>query len=211
MTKNRRDLMADPFGGSEEGSDGLPKLSMSDADAALFGELSRREVVRQTVRGVSVFNVFPDVKQPRRAVPLEVRKNWNSNRIQDIADLFTNWLTLINTERVELSLPPFNIDDFLWAENVEGKSTEEESIEVGISEAGPIERSFLKLVDLAISIRRDGLVNPITVQRTGSDSYRLETGERRWLAYHLLFAYFNGDDDKPDEREKWEFVPAKHR
>jgi ParB-like chromosome segregation protein Spo0J len=58
---------------------------------------------------------------------------------------------------------------------------------------------LIDLADLAISIRKTGLTNPITVVRMDR-IYRLETGERRWLAYHLLNIYF------PDE--DWNRIPA---
>jgi hypothetical protein len=67
---------------------------------------------------------------------------------------------------------------------------------------GILELSLLELVDLAASIRRDGLTNPVTVAQTG-DHYQLETGERRWLAYHLLHWFFE------DERDKWAKIPAR--
>ncbi|QPC85215.1 ParB N-terminal domain-containing protein [Phototrophicus methaneseepsis] len=46
---------------------------------------------------------------------------------------------------------------------------------------------FLTLVGLAASIRTNGLINPITVNHQ-VDRYIIETGERRWLAHHLLLA-----------------------
>jgi hypothetical protein len=75
---------------------------------------------------------------------------------------------------------------------------------------GPVETSFLRIVMLASSIRRDGLTNPITVAPLGMDAFRLETGERRWLAYHLLHAFFDGKDGRPDEREFWRKIPARN-
>ena len=39
-----------------------------------------------------------------------------------------------------------------------------------------------KLEELSHSIRANGLIQPITVQRTGPDEYRIIAGERRWRA-----------------------------
>ena len=201
----------DPFGGDNPVPDAedeeRPSLSMSDADAALFGELARVDVGRQTVRPVSIFDVYPDVKQPRRAVPLQVRQHW-SGQPRDIASLFNAWLGLISAERQKAGQPDFDLNDFLWAEAVEGRGRSEDDIDNAPGDAGPLEQSFGKIVELAVSIRRDGLVNPVTVQRSGRDQYQLETGERRWLAYHVLFGYFNGESGKPQERSKWENIPA---
>ena len=51
---------------------------------------------------------------------------------------------------------------------------------------------LLRLADLAASIFQDGLTNPITVVKSG-DGYVIETGERRWVAYHLLNAIVDDD------------------
>ncbi|TVR24577.1 MAG: hypothetical protein EA396_01215 [Anaerolineaceae bacterium] len=216
---NRKGKLAgvDPFGADQpdeqpdQGDDAAtsadtPKLSMSDADAALFGELSRREGQRQNVRGVSIFSIYPDAKQPRRAVPSDVRAHW-SGEPKDIADLFNAWLQHINAERKRAGRPRFRLDDVLWAESVQAQNHDEEDMKRE-EVAGPVERGFLQVIDLAISIRRDGLANPVTLHRAGGNQYRLETGERRWLAYHVLYGYFNGADGKPQERDKWENIPS---
>ncbi len=58
----------------------------------------------------------------------------------------------------------------------------------------------MEIVSLAASIKRDGLTNPVTVSPKGQQ-YQLETGERRWLAYHLLLLYTQDD--------KWKRIPAR--
>ncbi|GAB4332159.1 MAG: hypothetical protein Kow00117_16810 [Phototrophicales bacterium] len=214
---SRKDRLAnvDPFGNEDDQSTSpvdltageRPRMTMADADQALFGALAKREGMRQTIRPISIFNIQPDVKQPRRAVPYQVREHW-SGRPKDIADLFNAWVMLIDQERQEDGHPPFNLDEVLWSEAVERQGRSEDDIENAPYQAGPIENSFLKVIHLAISIRRDGLANPITVQRTPKGAYRIETGERRWLAYHVLFGYFNGDAGKPNERDKWENIPC---
>lgn len=208
---SRRDQMAgvDPFGLGGADSEARPKLSPMEADAALFGELARRDLGRQVVKPISIFHILPDAQQPRRAVPTDVRKQW-SGKPADAADLFNAWLGLIDKERSLAGHSSFNVDDYLWAEAVEKAQRLEEEVEEQVvdNRAGPIERSFLRVVSLAVSIRRNGLANPVTIIRINSQDYRLETGERRWLAYHLLFAYFNGDNRKPDERSRWQNIPA---
>lgn len=196
----------DPFGGESEES--RPTLTTTEADAALFGELARRDLGRQVVKPISIFNIQPDFQQPRRAVPTDVRKQW-SGKPADMADLLNAWLTLIEKERTEAGRTGFNVDEYLWSEAVERKQRAEHDVEeLDDGHGGPVERSFLKVVALAVSIRRNSLANPVTVIRINQQDYRLETGERRWLAYHLLFAYFNGDQGKPDERSRWQNIPA---
>jgi ParB/RepB/Spo0J family partition protein len=45
-----------------------------------------------------------------------------------------------------------------------------------------------KLAALAHSIGEDGLMNPIRVIPDGADRFRIEEGERRWWAHHILVA-----------------------
>lgn len=45
---------------------------------------------------------------------------------------------------------------------------------------------LLELDALAHSIETDGLMNPIRVIPDGNDRYRIEEGERRWWAHHVL-------------------------
>jgi hypothetical protein len=211
MSRKNKLADLDPFGrddqsGGQSGADDRPRLTMSDADLALFGELSKRETARHMVRSTSIFSVYPDPRQPRRAVPSNVRAYW-SGEPKDIADLFNAWLQQINKERKIRNQPRFNLDDVLWAESVE-RQARKEGEHISVDDVGPIERSFLQVVDLAVSIRRDGLANPITIQRISGSRYRLETGERRWLAFHILYGYFNGTDGKPNEHDRWESIPA---
>ena len=207
---SRRDQLAgiDPLSRGSGDGDEKPRssMSMSEADAALFGELSRRESTRQTVRPVSIFDIHPDIKQARRAVPTHARAHWSGDP-RDIADLFNAWLGIIAEERRLSTQPPFDLNDHLWAEVVESRQRDGEE-ETRAYDPGPIERAFRAVIDLAVSIRRDGLANPITIQRTGPNVYQLETGERRWLAYHILYGYFNGDGGKPQERDRWEGIPS---
>jgi hypothetical protein len=205
---SRRDQLAgiDPLGRRDETEQSRTPMSISEADAALFGELSRREATRQTVRPVSIFDIHPDIKQARRAVPVQARGHWSGDP-RDIADLFNAWLGIIGDERRAANQPPFDLNEHLWAEVVESRQREEDEGESAYR-PGPVERAFLAVTGLAVSIRRDGLANPVTIQRVGPNHYQLETGERRWLAYHILYGYFNGDGGKPQERDRWEGIPA---
>jgi hypothetical protein len=67
---------------------------------------------------------------------------------------------------------------------------------------GLLESAFQKIVDLAASIKRDGLTNPITIAQKGR-FFTIETGERRWLAYHLLNAVFS------ENIGEWANIPAR--
>ena len=76
-----------------------------------------------------------------------------------------------------------------------------------VSGLPPLEASFQRVVDLAASIRQDGLMNPVTVAASGN-GYVIETGERRWLAVHLLRWHFGVDDENERGALKWDKIPA---
>ena len=84
------------------------------------------------------------------------------------------------------------------------ESAEDEEVEIS---SGPLETGFRLVLDLAATIRRDGLINPVTIAHAGVN-YRLETGERRWLAYHLLYAFYDGTEGRPNEQKQWQRIPA---
>ena len=49
-----------------------------------------------------------------------------------------------------------------------------------------IRERLAKLDGLADSIATDGLIQPIRVFQDGPDTYRIESGERRWWAHHIM-------------------------
>ncbi|MEZ4670820.1 MAG: ParB N-terminal domain-containing protein [Anaerolineae bacterium] len=165
-------------------------LSPAETDASIFGSLDRADAGRQVAKPISIFEVHPDSLQPRRAVPSPVRPYWDGRPVTTSV-LFSHWYDLAVQERGE-GAPEFNVRQHLLAEE-----------EVPRPESsGPIDMALLDIVELAANIRANGLTNPITIAQT-QNGYRLETGERRWLAYHLLFISFE------DEQEKWGRIPAR--
>ncbi len=136
-----------------------------------------------TAKPIPITDIHPDPSQPRRTVPFAVRQVWDSK----LDTLFETWLKAVEAERGNAD---FNLDILLTPQGDEVRN----------HAPLPIEAALLGLIDLAASILRSGLTNPITVVRDG-ESYLLETGERRWLAYHLL--YFHTKD------EQWTKIPAR--
>lgn len=192
MTKRRfRDSADVPFGEERPGVGD----SWIQADSDIFGAIAAVDAQNERIKGVSIFDITPDPAQPRRAVPSTVRAQWNGNPAT-VADMFTAWWDLTQQERGE---KPFPLEGYLMEVDEAERS----------NQPGPIEASFLQVIDLAVSIRRDGLTNPVTVAPVNG-RYQLETGERRWLAYHLLYAFFDGQQpERPDEREIWGKIPAR--
>lgn len=138
-----------------------------------------------------IFAIYPDLAQPRRAVPSEFRGDWDGDPQTLAEQIFEPWLKWVEQERGR----PFDLDEYL---NDDDNSHIAEG--EGASLPGALEASLLAIVNLAGSIYRDGLMNAITVVHRGQQ-YQLETGERRWLAYHLLYAHTHD--------EQWSKIPAR--
>lgn len=159
-------------------------------DSAIFGSIAEIDKGRQVAKPISIFDIYPDPLQPRRAIPSPVRIHWDG-RPATTATLFDAWFRLAVEERSE----DFKIEPFLLGLDEAPRPEEKEII-------GPIYASLIDLLEMAANIRANGLTNPITVANASS-GYHLETGERRWLAYHILNIYFE------DEQEKWSRIAAR--
>lgn len=159
--------------------------SVQDADAAIFGSLRQIESGRLVAKPISIYEIFPDPKQPRRLLPGWLRYD------RPIEDILADWWAMANDEAGG-AIP---LADLLTGEETFRSQDADDR------QQGHIEASFMKLVNLAATIRRDGgLINPVTVYKTGT-VYQLETGERRWLAHHLLsFAL---------AEERWQKISAR--
>lgn len=142
--------------------------------------------------------IYPDPAQPRRVIPSSVRQYWNGQP-QQLPNLFEKWLEEIRLER---NGQPFELDAVLTGELTERSQIDPDSDDLPAVEQrmGAREASFARIAELAASIYRDGLTNPITIAQRGR-LYVIETGERRWLAYHLVRWHF-GDAD-------WATIPAR--
>ncbi|MBC7812332.1 MAG: ParB N-terminal domain-containing protein [Burkholderiales bacterium] len=156
-------------------------------DSTIYGAIANSEANYDSIEPISIFDIYPDQAQPRRTLPSALQVYWNG-RPETVSELFTLWLDLVHNERGNDS---FDINGYL---NAHGDA------ETRPEKTGPIESAFLPIADLAVSIKIEGLTNPITVAHDRSQ-YRLETGERRWLAYHLLWTHFQDD--------RWSKIPAR--
>ncbi len=168
-------------------------LTLEDVDKQLYSDiLDNIQDQRMVAKPIGIFEISPDDLQPRRVVPASVRREagW-VNPPADTDRLFRMW-----TEVVEAEIQhPFDVHQRL-ALAYDSDSADE------AREPHPFELSLLRVIELAGSIQRDGLSNPVTVVRDGN-GFRLETGERRWLAYHLLYHYAR------DGKQKWASIPAR--
>lgn len=168
------------------------QVTSQEATDAIFssGTLDIAEH-RQVAKPISIFDIYPDFTQPRRIIPSAIRHLWTGEP-ETLVSLFDVWIQAVESEKkdyfdVKTHLTQIGTEDF------------DESKEMP-DETGPLEKALLSVARLAANIRQVGLTNPITVVHTGR-KYRLETGERRWIAYHLLNTYF------PDGQ--WSKIPAR--
>ena len=165
-------------GGTGESSD-----AFDPPDADVYGGLDLRVTSNVVARPISLYDIYPDPTQPRRVLPLYLRHLLRSTPIDEI---ITHWHGASEEAYGE------RIDVLALIEK-RGQVAEEDAPVSGIH------GDFMEMLKLAGDIHRDGLLNPITI--IGLDApYRIETGERRWWAYHILRFYTGGS--------QWEAIPA---
>lgn len=165
--------------------------SLRDGADEMFGRSAPGSGIstgRQVARPISIFDIWPDMAQPRRAMPSAARYAWDGDP-HNLRQAFDAWLTLAEDEAgVEIDLRGI----------IEGGLSEEQL--PALPDEATLAESFVKLAALAASIQQEGLTNPITIVEHGQ-GYQIETGERRWLAYHLLYCLTDG--------KKWSKIPAR--
>ncbi len=218
MARNRRDRGENPdnilgeLGSNESNDSPFSGLTTSDiADAGYgsgighddpFAKLGRgKEKIHQT----QIESISPNLTQPRRAIPSSVRQYWSgSSDLESMATFFKRWLDEIELERQDLGIPElFPLDDYLDGRETprtSGIEKEEDLEQINNKQIGAKEKALMQVIELAASIRRDGLINPISIAQKDL-LWEIETGERRWLAYHLLNWRIAGDE--------WEKIPAR--
>lgn len=179
-------------------------IGMSLEEAAAVGyDLQIDTVKHITISNIDIFSIWPDRAQPRRTMPSVIAWDGQPNTVQNALQ---RWLAALREERQTQEN-----DAALWDWLKAVLQQETGDLEALYSDRpGPIETGLLNLVELAASIRSEGLTNAITIARTENGRYRLETGERRWMAYHLLDSVF-GESETGDGSDgaTWQKIPAR--
>jgi hypothetical protein len=145
--------------------------------------------VRTKVVNVDLLAVRRDPTQPRR-LPSALMRVWDGSAA-GVGDMFQAWYALASEERGEA----FPLHDYF-----DGKVFADALTDDWMG-ARPIGAVLVQLINLALDILHNGLTNPIHLVRLDETSFALETGERRWLAYHLLRLKFPED-------QTWSKIPA---
>lgn len=142
----------------------------------------REKEGRVVARPISIFKIWADPSQPRRVIPPQIRKSWNGDP-DKVQDLVLEWVRgLKHSIRMELD----------WIGVLKGNA----QIDIDRDHMTPFLAGFVGVLDLAMNIRDKGLNSPITVVKGGDGDYLLHTGERRWMAHHLLQIALGKDYEK---------------
>src|SRR5258708_5749932 len=132
--------------------------------------------------------IRPDPIQPRRVLPEAIHMAFHSNRLTPTQAL--KELIQIAQVIARQNGRPFNsVLDLLPDE------TDDEPSEVEPSRLSPEEQLVTDLVNLAMTLRDDGQVNPLTVvdvTQGVTRLYRVETGERRYWASWIVRDFLPG-------------------
>jgi hypothetical protein len=131
--------------------------------------------------------VRPDPVQPRRVLPEQLHFAFHSNRLTPTQAL-KELVQLVQVAARQRGRPFNNVLELL--PNPDDETDEDQSVHLS-----PEEQLLHDLVNLAITIRDDGQVNPLTVVDVSqgvTQQFRIETGERRYWATWLLRDFIAG-------------------
>jgi hypothetical protein len=123
--------------------------------------------------------VRPDPVQPRRVLPQQIHHKFHNNRLTPTQAL-RELVQLAQVSSRQNGRPFSNVLELL--PNVDSDSEQSDKL-------SPEEEILCDLVNLAVTIRDDGQVNPLTVvdmTQGVTRLYRIETGERRYWATWIL-------------------------
>jgi len=133
--------------------------------------------------------VRPDPVQPRRVLPEQLHFAFHNNRLTPTQAL-KELVQLVQVAARQRGRPFNNVLELL--PNPDDEADEDQSVHLS-----PEEQLLHDLVNLAITIRDDGQVNPLTVVDASqgvTQQFRIETGERRYWATWLLRDFIAGYD-----------------
>jgi DNA-binding cell septation regulator SpoVG len=161
------------FDDTPESEEPHRSLTAAEESAKGFGNSLARQMQKDRLTKLSIYEIEPDLVQPRRVIPTSLRQKVFISP-NHMGEVFKLWA-------LEAEIDPMEY----WGIEESALPEEEQS--------SPVKAALIKLIGLAFSIHRDGLINSITVVQ-GQQGYFIETGERRWFAYHLLNYLFPDDE-----------------
>ncbi|MBW4438474.1 MAG: hypothetical protein KME04_15140 [Pleurocapsa minor GSE-CHR-MK-17-07R] len=150
-----------------------------------FPQMSPDNTIR--VERILLELVRPDPVQPRRVLPESIHLRFHANHVTPTQAL-RELVQIVQIAARQRGRPFASLLELL------PNSDDEREDELAVS-LSPEETLLRDLVNLAITIRDDGQVNPLTVVDASQGVtrlYRIETGERRYWATWLLRDFIPG-------------------
>lgn len=133
--------------------------------------------------------VRPDPVQPRRVLPEQLHLAFHGSRLTPTQAL-KELVQLVQVAARQRGRPFNNVLELL-------PNSDDESGDEQDAKLSPEEQLLRDLINLAVTIRDDGQVNPLTVVDVSEGvmrQFRIETGERRYWATWLLRDFIPGYD-----------------
>ena len=130
--------------------------------------------------------VYPDPAQPRRVLPASIYQAFYEERCTPVQAL-KEFIQLVQVTARQKGRPFTAVDDLL--------PNAEDDNEIDVGKLTPEEELLRDLVNLGMTIRDDGQVNPLTIVNRSQGVtrlYRIETGERRYWATWLMMEFLAG-------------------
>ncbi|MBZ0278532.1 MAG: ParB N-terminal domain-containing protein [Anaerolineae bacterium] len=158
----------------------IDELLGSVTEELLLGNHQQFEDHTLRVERLLLEMVRPDPVQPRRVLPEQLHFAFHGNRLTPTQAL-KELVQLVQVAARQRGRPFNNVLELL--PNPDDESDEERAVHLS-----PEEQLLHDLVNLAITIRDDGQVNPLTVVDVSqgvTQQFRIETGERRYWATWL--------------------------
>jgi len=156
---------------------------LSKADEQLYGQIAKVDSNRIIAEPINIDRIAPDPVQPRRVLPGVIRGYWETDMPGWM--LMERWMLHIEMITGEKMLPGRGDLSQAILQMLNPFQNDEGEI-FSNWEQFPDITHFVEIAGLAADIAQNGLTNPITVS-IGDEIYVIETGERRWWAYCLLY------------------------
>lgn len=136
------------------------------------------------VEKIAISLIRPDAAQPRRVLPEMIHQAFHSQEITPVQAL-KQYIEKVRIAARQKGRPFENVLELLRA----GEEQE------GSSDLTPLEHDLRDLINLAVTLRQDGQVNPLTIvdhSQGAIPTYIIETGERRYWANYIDMEFIPG-------------------
>lgn len=136
------------------------------------------------VERIAISLIRPDAAQPRRVLPETIHRAFHNQEITPVQAL-KQYIEKVRIAARQKGRPFENLLDLLIAGEEQERA----------SELTPLEQDLRELTNLAVTLRQDGQVNPLTIvdhSQGAIPTYIIETGERRYWANYIDMEFIPG-------------------